>query len=106
MIELEPARIRMEDVGTWRWDSALAGWNYRPMARSDGQLIPLDLESSEIRGRWLQGVLVRLPALLGDFAYATEVEVATLSKGERAYIIDWRSQAEVPGLMAFLGQTS
>src|SRR5947207_145255 len=80
----------MDDDKTWRWDSGgLVGWNYRPMARSDGRLVPLDLEESETRRRWLCELVGRLSALLGDFAYPTEVYVSSREKGENAGVIDW-----------------
>jgi hypothetical protein len=96
----------MERVKTWRWDWALADWNFRPMARSDDRLIPVDLEASEARQCWIQGFLARLPTLLGDFAYATEVEVATRSGGDRAYVADWRSPEGASGLIEFIGQAN
>jgi hypothetical protein len=91
---------------TWRWEWDLANWSFRPMARSDDRLIPIDLEASEIRHRWIQGFLARLPALLGNFGYATEVEVNTRSKGDRAYVTDWRNSEGPSGLMTFIGQAN
>jgi hypothetical protein len=96
----------MERVKTWQWDWALAGWNFRPMARSDDRLIPLDLEAPAVRHRWIQRFLGQIPALLGDFGYPTKTKVSTLSKGDPAYADDWRSQGENTALMDLVAQTA
>jgi len=93
-------------LDTWRQDWALAGWNYRPMARSDGRLIPVRMEVPEIRRRWLQRLFGQLSALTGDFGYPTKVEVSTLAKGEVSYAVDWRSQQGPADLMAFFEETN
>ncbi|HEY8212422.1 MAG TPA: hypothetical protein VIG99_33290 [Myxococcaceae bacterium] len=96
----------MEILDTWRRDWALAGWSYRPMARSDGRLIPVDLRPPEVRRRWLQRLFGQLSAVLGDFGYPTKVEVSTLSKGELSYAVDWRSPGGPAALMAFFEQAN
>jgi hypothetical protein len=91
----------------WRWNGGgtLVGWNYRPMARSDGRLIPLDLGPPDVRRAWLRGFLARLPALLGDFAYAEEGNVAAWGVGEYACAIDWRTKDGPSALLDFVGKT-
>lgn len=90
---------------TWRFDSGgLVGWNYRPMARSDGRLVRLDLEDPEIRTRWLCDLVSRLPALLAEFAYPTLVSVSTRER-EYACEIDWPDKEGPPALLAFLRQS-
>lgn len=81
---------------TWQWDRGLAGWEYRPMARSDGRLVPLDLEVPEVRKRWLGGLLGRLPELLGDFAYATKVDVTEYGVGDDACTAIWTTKGKPP----------
>ena len=68
----------MNEGRTWRFDSGgLVGWNYRPMVRSGGRLVRLDVGDPEIRRRWLCDLVSRLPVLLADFAYPTLVGVST-----------------------------
>lgn len=97
----------MAEDRVWRWDGGgvLVGWNYRPMARSDGELIRLNLEAPEVRRAWLRGFLARFPALLGDFAYATESNVAAKGIGEDACEIDWRNKDGAAALLDFVGKT-
>jgi hypothetical protein len=97
----------MTEDRVWGWNGGgvLVGWDYRPMARSDGGLIQLNLEAPEIRRTWLRGLLARLPALLGDFAYATKSNVAARGLGERACEIDWRSKEGPAALLDFVGKT-
>jgi hypothetical protein len=93
----------MGDARTWRWSGeGVPSWNYRPMARSDGRLIPLDLEAADARASWLSGFLVRLPALLGDFAYVAKADVAAWQMGEDACVIDWRTKDGQPALLDFI----
>jgi hypothetical protein len=92
----------MDDGRTWWRHAALVGWNYRPMARSDGKLVPLELNDPQARRRWLCDLVDRLPALLGDFGSLTEVRVNALGKGEGACMIDWRNREGPPTLAAFL----
>jgi hypothetical protein len=93
----------MDDGKTWHWDSGwLVGWNYRPMARSDGRLVPLDLEDPATRRHWLSELVGRLPILLGDFAHVTEVKAR--GKGNSACMIDWRNNEGPPTLLGFLRQ--
>src|SRR4051812_13257408 len=94
----------MGDAKTWRWDSPLVGWNYRPMVRSDGRLLPLDLQDPDVRRRWLCDLVSRLPDLLGDFAHPTEVRVSARGKGEGACVVDWRNKEGPSTLLAFLQQ--
>jgi len=94
----------MDDRRTWRWDGGLVGWNYRPMARSDGRLVPLDLEDPETRRRWLCDLVGRLPALLGDFGYLTEVRAYAWGANKGSCVIDWRSEEGPSTLLAFLQQ--
>lgn len=90
---------------TWWFDSGgLVSWNYRPMARSDGRLVPQDLEEAETRRRWLCDLVSRLPALLGDFAYLTDVRVNARGKGTGACVIDWRDREGPSTLLTFLQQ--
>lgn len=78
---------------TWLYDSGgIVAWNYRPMARSDGRLIPLNLEPPDVRRDWLCGLIRRLPALLGDFAIPAEVDVNVYGKGDSACVVDWRTK--------------
>jgi hypothetical protein len=95
----------MGDGKTWRRDTGgLVGWSYRPMARSDGQLIPLDLREWDTRKRWLSDVVGRLPTLLGDFAHMGKVRAS--SRGdEDDCVIDGRDQAGQARLLEFLQQT-
>lgn len=97
----------MAEDRVWRWDGGgvLVGWNYEPMARSDGGLVRLDLEAPDIRRAWLRGLLARLPALLGDFAYPTEANVAVQRMGEDACLIDWRTKDGPAELLDFVGKT-
>jgi hypothetical protein len=96
----------MAEPRTWVWDSDLASWSYRPMARSDDRLIPLNLEAPEGRSRWLQRLLGRLPSVLGDFGYMTKVQCSASSRGDPACVVDWRSQRGPATLGAFLEQTA
>lgn len=99
----------MTEERVWRWNGGdvLVGWDYRPMARSDGGLIPLNLniEVPEVRRVWLRGLLARLPALLGDFAYATKSRVTAWGIGEDACVIDWRTKDGQATLLDFVGRT-
>lgn len=72
------------------------------MARSDGQLIPLDLREWDTRKRWLCDLMGRLPALLGDFAHPTRVHVAALGKGQGDRVFEWGEQGGPAKLLAFL----
>jgi excisionase family DNA binding protein len=92
----------MDDGKTWRWDGGLVGWNYRPMARSDGQLVRVELEDSEARRRWLGDLVGRLPMLLGDFGYVTEVSASARGEGARACVVDWREKQGPSTLLSFL----
>jgi hypothetical protein len=93
----------MKGGRTWRFDSGgLVMWNFRPMARSDGGLVPLELEDQEIRRRWLCDLVGRLPALLGDFGCPTEV--CAHAVGKRRCVIDWRNEEGPSALLAFLRQ--
>src|SRR5438045_1549097 len=93
----------MDDRRTWRFDSGgLVGWNYRPMARSDGRLVRLDLEDPEVRRRWLCELAGRLPALLGDSASLAEVSVSARGKGPHPHEFDWRDKTGPSTLLAFL----
>lgn len=74
------------------------------MARRDGRLSPLDLESPETRRRWLCELVGRLPALLGDFAYPTRVHVNAQDKGDDACVIDWKDKDGPSTLLTFLQQ--
>lgn len=93
----------MDDRRTWYSHWGLVGWNYRPMARSNGRLIRLDLEESETRRRWLCELVGRLPALVDDFGYLTEVSADT-PRLERACVVDWRNQEGRSALLSFLQQ--
>lgn len=97
----------MAEQRVWCWNrgGVLVGWSYRPMARSDGGLIRLNLEAPELRRAWLRGLLAHLQALLGDFAYATESWVAAKGLGEDACEIDWRSKDGPPAILDFVGKT-
>lgn len=78
---------------TWLYDSGgIVAWNFRPMARSDDRLIPLDVEAPDVRRDWLCGLIRRLPALLGDFATPAEVNVNVRGKGDSACVADWRTK--------------
>jgi len=93
----------MDDGKTWHWDSGgLVGWSYRPMARRDGRLVPLDLERQETRKPWLCELVGRLPALLGDFAYPSRVHVNAQGKGDDACVIDWQDEGGRSTLLTFL----
>jgi hypothetical protein len=95
----------MRDRGTWWFDSGgLVGWSYRPMARSDGQHVPLDLREWETRKRWLCELVGRLPALLGDFAHLGRVR-ATTRGGEDDCVIERSDQAGLTKLLGFLQRT-
>lgn len=95
----------MNERGTWRWSSGLANWNYRPLSSGSGRESTNPPETSELRKRWLSGLLVRLPDLLGDFAFATKVEVATLSQGDGTCVLDLREPGASDALQAFLSRT-
>jgi hypothetical protein len=97
----------MSEDRVWRWNGGgtLVSWNYRPMARSDGRLIRLDMEAPEARRAWLRDLLARLPALLGDFAYATWSHVAAKGAGELACEVDWRAEDGPAKLLDFVGKT-
>jgi hypothetical protein len=66
------------------------------MRRSDERLVPLDLEAPEVRKRWLRGLLVRLPELLGDFAHTTKVDVTEQRLGDDACASVWKANAPPP----------
>jgi hypothetical protein len=88
---------------TWLYDSGgIVSWNYRPMARSDGRLIPLNLEAPDVRRDWLCGLIRRVPALLGDFAIPAEVDVTNHDSGESACVVDLRTKDGPSLLMDFL----
>jgi hypothetical protein len=90
----------------WTWDKGdvLVGWNYRPMRRSDGGLVRLDLEAPEARRAWLRGLLARLPALLGDFACPAKSNVAGLEINEDTHWFDWRSKEGPAELLDLVGK--
>src|SRR5262249_7250606 len=94
----------MGNMRTWSSRGALVHWNYRPVARREGQLVRLDLEEPETRKRWLCDLLSRLPALLGDFGYIAEVSASKRRVGERACVIDWREKAGPSALLSFVQQ--
>jgi hypothetical protein len=84
---------------TWLFDSGgIVAWNFRPMARSDDRLTPLNLEAPDIRKDWLCGLIRRLPALLGDFATPAKVDVNVHGKGDSACVVDWRTK-EGPSIL-------
>lgn len=94
----------MGNAKTWRWDSPLVGWNYRPMVRSDGRLVPLALQDPGVRRVWLCNLVSRLRDLLGDFAHLAEVSVSTRDRGEGACVIEWRDKESLSALLTFLQQ--
>jgi hypothetical protein len=95
----------MGNRGTWWFDSGgLVGWSYRPMARSDGQLVPLDLQDWNTRRRWLGDVVGRLPVLLGDFGSVDVVHVGARGKGQGDCVFNWPDEKDSTGLLAFLRQ--
>lgn len=74
------------------------------MARSDGRLVPLDLQDGDTRRRWLCDLVSRLPVLLGDFAHIDMVRVSARGKGEDACVVNWRDKEGPTTLLAFLQQ--
>src|SRR5690349_12036455 len=93
---------QMNDRRTWRRDTGgLVGWSYRPMAQSDGQLVPMDLQDWDNRTRWLGDLIGRLPALLGDFAYIDVVHVGARGKGQGDCVFNWREEGSTR-LLTFL----
>ncbi len=95
----------MNEANTWRWSSGLAGWNYRPVVVTSDEPSAAPLVSPKLRNIWLSGLVERLPSLLGDFAYATMVEVATLSQGEDACTLDLREAGSSSALLGFIERT-
>lgn len=95
----------MGDRTTWHFDSGgLVGWNFRPMARSDGPLVRLDLDDRETRRRWICDLVGHLSELLGDFARPHKVHVHTNDKGYDACVVDWQDVEGPSTLLAFLRQ--
>jgi len=92
----------MDDGRTWRFDGGLVGWNYQPMARSEGRLVPRDLANPETRRIWLCELIGRLPALLCDFATLTEARAYARGDDGGACVIDWRTQDGPSTLLTFL----
>ncbi|WAS94844.1 hypothetical protein [Nannocystis punicea] len=80
---------------TWRSASGSASWIYRPRAAANGGPGGDSLVSPEQRSRWISRVVATLPALLGSFARATDLEVSTRSKGEGALALE----ADEPGAL-------
>jgi hypothetical protein len=86
----------------WNGGGPLVSWNFRPMARSDGGLVRIALEAPDARRQWLGEMVAKMPALLGDFAYAAETSVATAASDE-AFVGESSTQDGRGKLLGFIG---
>lgn len=89
---------------TWRYDSGLATWKYRPMLLSGEGARPI-ANQSECTS-WLRSMLVRLEILLDGFATPAEFEISTESSGEDSLVGDLRNADDLVALERFVEERS